>query len=65
MKSMEVSSPRVVPDFSDSNGGASASLRSLKEKCEDAKSLGVVKCDDFEMLIVYDGQNLSARLFTV
>lgn len=60
---MEVSSPRVVPDFSDSNGGASASLRVLKEKCEAAKSLGVVRCDDAEMLIVYDGQTLSTRLF--
>jgi hypothetical protein len=61
---MDVSSPRVVPDFSDSSGGASTTLlRSLKEKCEEAKSLGVVRCDDAEMLIVYDGQTFSTRLF--
>jgi hypothetical protein len=66
MKSIDVSSPRVVPDFSDSSGGASTTLlRSLKEKCEEAKSLGVVRCDDAEMLIVYDGQTLSTRLFAV
>ena len=48
----------VVPDFSDSPGGANTSLRLLKEKCEAAKPLGVVKCEDGQMLIVYDGQTL-------
>ncbi|KAH9063839.1 hypothetical protein EDB87DRAFT_1829598 [Lactarius vividus] len=48
---MTVSSPMVAPDFSESTG---ASLRLLKEKCEDAKSLGVVRCETPEMLIVYD-----------
>lgn len=51
---MTVSSPLVAPDFSDSTGG---SLRLLKERCEDAKSLGVVRRENAEMLIVYDGQS--------
>lgn len=62
MKSMEVSLARVMPDFSDSSSGANGSLRPLKEKCEEAKSLGVVRCDDGEMLIVYDGQPLFTLL---
>ncbi|KAH9037804.1 hypothetical protein EDB85DRAFT_1860932 [Lactarius pseudohatsudake] len=48
---MTVSSPTVAPDFSESTG---ASLRLLKDRCEDAKSLGVVRCETPEMLIVYD-----------
>jgi hypothetical protein len=55
----------VVPDFSDSTAGANASLRLLKEKCEEAKSLGVVRCENTRMLIVYDGQTLSTLLFVV
>ena len=54
---------RVMPDFSGSISGANGSLRPLKERCEEAKSLGVVRCDDGEMLIVYDGQPLFTRFF--
>ncbi|KAF8269572.1 Dbl homology domain-containing protein, partial [Lactarius quietus] len=44
-ESVDVSSQLVVPDFSDSNGGANASVRVLKDKCEGAKSLGAVTCE--------------------
>ena len=51
----------VVPDFSDPTAGANTSMRLLKEKCEDAKSLGGVRCENAtaQILIVYDGQTLS------
>ncbi len=46
----------AVPDFSDSAGDSNVSLRLLKEKCEAAKSLGLVRCENAEILVVYDGE---------
>ena len=49
---MTVSWPTVVPNFSNDTGSANASL---KEKCDAAKILGMVRCENGEILIVYDG----------
>jgi len=47
---MTVSSPIVMPDLSDSTRGGNAVLR---EKCDGAKILGMVRCES-ETLVVYD-----------
>ena len=62
---MTVSSPTVIPNFSDPANGDYASLYVLREKCDAAKVLGLVKCEKAEILVVYDGQHLSASLFVV
>ncbi|KAI9512110.1 hypothetical protein F5148DRAFT_1166295 [Russula earlei] len=49
-----ISSPTVVPDFFDSTRGSSTSLHVLREKCSNAKILGLVRCKKDETLLVYD-----------
>jgi hypothetical protein len=48
----------VLPKFSDTTNGDDAPLRVLREKCDAAKVLGLVKCEVAEILVVYDGQHL-------
>ena len=45
-----------MPDLSDSTRGANTVLR---EKCDGAKILGMVRCES-EILVVYDGQHISS-----
>jgi hypothetical protein len=52
---MTVSWPTVVPNFFNETGSANTSLHALKEKCDAAKILGMVRCENGEILIVYDG----------
>jgi hypothetical protein len=52
---MTVSWPTVVPNFFNETGSPNTSLHTLKEKCDAAKILGMVRCENGEILIVYDG----------
>jgi hypothetical protein len=56
---MAISSPIVIPNFSDSINGGDALLRVLRERCDAAKILGLVRHEKAEILIVYDGRYLS------
>ncbi|KAH9960831.1 hypothetical protein BC827DRAFT_1205615 [Russula dissimulans] len=52
---MTISSPTVVPNFSDSTrGGSNSSLHVLREKCDGAKILGLLRCEKAGILLVYD-----------
>ncbi|KDQ59244.1 hypothetical protein JAAARDRAFT_192767 [Jaapia argillacea MUCL 33604] len=42
----------TVPDWSQSNN--STPMSNLKQRCDNAKSLGLVRCDTSELLVVYD-----------
>jgi hypothetical protein len=55
----------VVPKFSDSPSGASTFLHVLREKCDAAKILGLVRCEKTEFLLVYDGQYIFTSLFVL
>lgn len=59
--SMSVSSPTVIPNFSDPVYGGGV----LREKCDSAKVLGLVRCQKAEILVIYDGEYLSLSLFMV
>ena len=52
---MTVSSPTVLPDLSDSTRGANTPLHVLREKCDAARILGLVR-SEYDFLVVYDGQ---------
>ena len=43
----------VVPDFS--AAAADPRVASLKEKCEDARALGIVRVNEDEIMVVYQG----------
>jgi hypothetical protein len=62
---MGVSSPIVIPHFLDPIYGGDVSLHALKDKCDAAKILGLVRCEKAEILLVYNGQYLSTCLFVV
>lgn len=48
----------VVPNFQ--NASQSPPMQSLKERCDTAKVLGIVRVDSSELLVVYDGTPPSA-----
>jgi hypothetical protein len=58
---MTVSSPTVIPNFSNTTYGSDV----LREKCDSAKVLGLVRCEKAEILVIYDGGYLSLYLFMV
>jgi hypothetical protein len=47
-------SPIVVPKLFDSTNGANTFIHVLREKCDAAKILGLVRCEKAEFLLVYD-----------
>jgi hypothetical protein len=55
----------VIPNFLDPIYGGDVSLHALKEKCDAAKILGLVRCERGEILLVYNGQYLSTCFFVV
>ncbi len=49
-------SPTVVPNLFDAARSANTSLHVLRDKCDAAKVLGLVRCERHEILVIYDGR---------
>jgi hypothetical protein len=49
-------SPIVVPNIFDVARSANTSLHVLRDKCDAAKVLGLVRCEKYEILVIYDGR---------
>lgn len=58
--SMTISSPTVIPNFSDPIYGGDV----LREKCDSAKVLGLMRCEKAEILVIYDGENISLYIYS-
>lgn len=57
---MSSASPTIIPKF----GGADNNppMYTLKTRCTSARPLGLVRCDNDEILVVYDGMHRFSRL---
>jgi hypothetical protein len=54
----------VVPDLS--GASTNAPMADLKSRCDDARPLGLVRCDADELLVIYDSKSFShCRLLAV
>ncbi|THH20762.1 hypothetical protein EW146_g670 [Bondarzewia mesenterica] len=51
--SLSADASTVVPDFSQTN--SNLPMHSLKTRCDDAKVLGIVRTNNSELLVIYDG----------
>jgi len=58
---MAISSPTVIPNFSNPIYGGDV----LKERCDSAKVLGLMRSEKAEILVIYDGEYISLYLFIV